>query len=588
MRFQLDLDSSSSELGPGTRREQNKHRNKLRKAPPAPNIVSDPNIRARFSRQAVNLPPVLSKSFEKFKARFALQRKTQSAKDMGTLHEVPSLDECIDIKTHLPKSPSVASSNGEAYGEASSAGSSKKSHTTSNTSDSSDDVGLCRADWKPLKELPHLNFLSILSQHVGGSIETADADYRFVNESQGGYNYVRIYELLTGPSAGRYVIKAPSVGTAARRQEKDAYMLRSEFGTIKLIRERTDCPVPDVIAYSDSLENDLGAPFILMKACSGRLAVEVWHDADDTNRWNAEDIDIPSAALYSKRTRILRSLAHAMAELQKLVFDKIGVLDFDNINTDGSPNVGPGWLWSVPLDFTEEDLLTDKPHFELPVHDSSSSFFVNRLLKEWPYNALDGGRVMVIHHLMDTFFRSEPFAKSVKPGDIKETFVLHHDDLNLQNIFCDPETGELTGIIDWERASTAPHCLGYASLPIFLTLDWYPEYSVYNDEVHNPFALTQYRKIYAEAMIEATGEEDDGKYTHKSAMYQAAHAALYGSNLGRSIPDFVRKMLYEIPELNRVDMNVYLTWLGEYWWTAGDAVKKAVSKVAAPLIVAID
>jgi hypothetical protein len=84
---------------------------------------------------------------------------------------------------------------------------------------------------------------------------------------------------------------------------------------------------------------------------------------------------------------------------------------------------------------------------------------------------------MAMHCMPDTLFRSAPFAHSSKLGDKDETFVSRHDDLNFQSILCDPETGEMTAIIDRERYSTAPRCIGYASLPIFLTSDWLPDHS---------------------------------------------------------------------------------------------------------------
>jgi hypothetical protein len=69
-------------------------------------------------------------------------------------------------------------------------------------------------------------------------------------------------------------------------------------------------------------------------------------------------------------------------------------------------------------------------------------------------------RVMATHHVLDALFRTSPLASSIKAEVHKETFVLRHADPDCQNIFCDPETGEMTSIIDWERTSTVPHYIG--------------------------------------------------------------------------------------------------------------------------------
>jgi hypothetical protein len=481
-------------------------------------------------------------------------------------------------------SPSSKISDEEFDGGKSSTNQSCGSASTTRTSESSDSY-LNRSDWEPLRALPHSNFHKILSQHVGGSIETAENDYQYCEEFEGGYNYIRIYNVLTGSNAGAYVVKIPSVGTALRWQKQDGYMLRSEFGTINFIRERTKCPVPEVIAYADTLNNDLGAPFILMKACTGVRAVEIWHGADADGRWDPDEVDFPSATLFAKRSRMLRSLAQAMAELQNLEFDKIGALDFGNVETNGMPAVGPVWLWELDP-YCPADMFTEKALSEKPVYDSSLELLMDGLEEVWPHQGKEG-RLMVIHQILDTIYRSDAFSKPTKPGCSKETFVLRHDDLNLQNIFCDPDTGEVTAIIDWERASTTSHCLGYSSLPLFLTSDWGPGYDVY-DASHSPLSLQAYREIYADAMIKATGSDGDGRYTYKSAMYQAAYAALFGSHVGGNVGDFVRKLLHEVPGLHHTDLELYLTWLGEHWEAVGSSVKQAIRKVAKPVAWTID
>jgi hypothetical protein len=103
---------------------------------------------------------------------------------------------------------------------------------------------------------------------------------------------------------------------------------------------------------------------------------------------------------------------------------------------------------------------------EAPLCNSSQDLFINALREEWRYNALHAGHVMVIQHIMDAKFQFPPFAHSSNHNDEKETFVLRFDDLYFQDMFCDPETGEVTGMIDWERCSTAPCCIGFSSLPL--------------------------------------------------------------------------------------------------------------------------
>ncbi|KAG9187962.1 hypothetical protein G6011_01885 [Alternaria panax] len=115
------------------------------------------------------------------------------------------------------------------------------------------------------------------------------------------------------------------------------------------------------------------------------------------------------------------------------------------------------------------------------------------LEEAWPRQEKEG-RLMVIHGILETFYRSDAFSKPTKPNSSKETFILHQNDLNLQNIFCDPDTSEVTIIIGWERASTVPYCLGYFAFLLWLTMDWRPDCDVYN-EVHSPLSIQAYRNI---------------------------------------------------------------------------------------------
>ncbi|KAI4916118.1 hypothetical protein J4E90_004564 [Alternaria incomplexa] len=638
------LDFSSSSKHP-----QENSQSRLRKTPPAPDIANDLQNRDRPSKQDANLPTVLSIAYEKFRARFARQRKNRNLEQADVSHEVvasqetagllPSLNVISGICTimetppelsrRLPSrenatdreesglkvvertcdnddstsvvesavvtviqrekavSPSGTNSDEEVEDYKSSTPKSDGSITSSLTSACSDGEALDRADWEPLRALDHSSFQKTLWHHLNPSAEYCADDYLFRGEFEGGYNLVRIYQVINSSNDGEYVVKIPCVGTAARWQKQDAYMMRSEFGTIKFIGERTKCPVPEVVAYDDTLDNTLGAPYILMKACTGRSASEVWHDAHPIHKdWDRDTVDFPSKDLASKRERILRSLAQAMAELRHLEFDKIGALDFDTVDANGTPAIGSLWEWDIYPDLTAEDMNIEKALTEKPVYDSSLERSMDGLLDVWPFEGHEG-RPGVVHGVLDALFRSDAFAISVKLGDSDESFVLRHDDLNLQNVFCDPDTGEVTGIIDWERASTAPRCLGYASLPKFLTLNWMPGYEVL-DAPHSPSSLQMYREIYADAMIKATGADGDGKYTSKSAMYQAAYAALFGSSEGGDIGDFVRKLLHEVPGLHHTDLDLYLTWLGEHWEAVGSSVKEAIRKVAKPVVRTID
>jgi hypothetical protein len=189
---------------------------------------------------------------------------------------------------------------------------------------------------------------------------------------------------------------------------EDAAMFLVEVDdTTKLIRERTKCPVPEVLAYDGTLTYALGAPFIIMKACVGVKANTVWfgrmYDGDN----DMENADFPSAEYLIKHRVFLESLARAMSGPRTLEFKK--TLDFNHTNTDNQRShfIGSCWHWNLDSYMTLGDLNTNKVLQEHPAHNSSSSLFISVLTTKWPYNALEGGGIMATHHILDTLYRNE-------------------------------------------------------------------------------------------------------------------------------------------------------------------------------------
>jgi hypothetical protein len=158
---------------------------------------------------------------------------------------------------------------------------------------------------------------------------------------------------------------------------------------------------------------------------------------------------MPSTATEKKRITFLRSLARIMSEIQALSFDKGGMAIF----ADGAaPTFGPMYTWGPDS--------SNKARKHTAFRSTQEYFFLgmvrllSRLTAESPPS--EDGCQQFFHILMN-----QAVFKPAAP----ETFTIHHNDLDLQNILVDDD-GNVTGIIDWDAAFIAPRCM--AAGPLFL------------------------------------------------------------------------------------------------------------------------
>ena len=128
-----------------------------------------------------------------------------------------------------------------------------------------------------------------------------------------------------------------------------------------------------------------------MKACRGIKAGDIWFDRMYNGDDDVEQAKFPSTERLAKREDFFQSLARAMAELRTLEFDKIGTLDFDFVDSDGNPSIGPCWHWRIDPDTVTGDLDTDKVLRQQPVCESSQDLFLQVLRNT--YGSPAGGRI---------------------------------------------------------------------------------------------------------------------------------------------------------------------------------------------------
>ncbi|KAI4610444.1 hypothetical protein J4E80_008208 [Alternaria sp. BMP 0032] len=384
-----------------------------------------------------------------------------------------------------------------------------------------------------------------------------------------------------------YVLKIPAHGTPKEWGINDRMMLECEAQLLKHIRHHTDCPVPEVVAYDGGLNNAIGAPYILMKKMQGMAATDLWLGQryitikSDDLHLGADD---PSPEVEQKRITFLRSLAQAMSQLATIEFPYTGVPSYEYPEDNNPKFIAPAWRWHCKMNMEEP---TSYGSFA-----SSEAFFaagLDRLCE--PENPLDsdGMTQLGVQIVMRIILSSAPFKPSTPSHieisetgygshtvPVRETFVIRHDDLDLQNILVD-EDGNVTGIIDWDACAAVPRCIGYTSMPTFLRRDWLPDYGL-GRLPHMTWAIERYREVYTQAM-EDLCQSSDVNFTRKSAMYQLVLAALDKDFRCR---DVVELLLREMPEYRRVDVNSFCRRLGQGWPAAEKALRMKMAELLKP------
>lgn len=306
-----------------------------------------------------------------------------------------------------------------------------------------------------------------------------------VETFSGSFNLVHILQL----DEAKMVIRIPISGQFGDLSGPVKEALESQVQTINYIKEHTSIPVPEVFHLDTTANNEIGAPYIAMSYISGRTVSRLWFNASG------------HTPLEERRRNILKQLAQAMSQLNRLQFDKIGSLRASSQSS--GHDIGPCYDWDEAEDRT--------------VGVASSGPFLTTIsfLKGfWAPTNNKSPYAVGAAKLLEEMLPFLPHSSE---------YVLALPDFDSQNVIADEE-GNVTGLIDWDNVQTVPSFIGCLRYPGWITRDWDPlMYGWPQDTENSPDELQKYRAYYLYEMKQALKPQgsDDYRLTEKSHIFEA-------------------------------------------------------------------
>ncbi|KAI0102576.1 kinase-like domain-containing protein [Nemania sp. FL0031] len=237
--------------------------------------------------------------------------------------------------------------------------------------------------------------------------------------------------------------------------------LLSEIATMKIIKEHTTVPLPQVFDSEATANQPFGYPYILMEYLGGHT--------------------LPQGLAFSippqHRAKVARQLANVFAELQNLTFSRIGRLwcgenidqPVEIIAMDWHPSPGP---LNTSLEY----------FYNQRQHENRETMAIYPDVPDW---------------LTACWVLKTALTHIVLEDRVRGPFPLCHLDLHYGNMLFDREYN-LTGIIDWSSSQAAP----LEQLSVCPELYTFPGLS---DEENQP--IVEFRNLVMESLKEIENQQ---------------------------------------------------------------------------------
>ncbi|KAB8346013.1 hypothetical protein FH972_023065 [Carpinus fangiana] len=215
----------------------------------------------------------------------------------------------------------------------------------------------------------------------------------------------------------------------------------NEVAVMTWLHENTTIPVPAVIRYDSSGENPIGHEFTLLEKVSGESADKLYPSLD---------ADIKKKLVLQLTAFVIELHSHSQQ------WQHVGGL---RIQSDGT--VGPGpvleeTMWQIPAiqKFWGQDETSDTLNISGPY--TCYTEYASAHLKRYQYAISKHPSLASMRDLVPRIDALISVLEKHADTLNKTRYILAHKDLHFGNVMCDPETGMITAVLDWEFSAVVP------------------------------------------------------------------------------------------------------------------------------------
>ncbi|OQD85550.1 hypothetical protein PENSOL_c100G01035 [Penicillium solitum] len=219
--------------------------------------------------------------------------------------------------------------------------------------------------------------------------------------------------------------------------------IASEIATRKLLSDVLNVPVPRVLAWSfDSANSPVGAEYIIEEKAPGVRLGPVWNQWPRKSKLQLITQDDLRSLCEEPEEANIQSATASIPDIfaiGPLTTGELWNAVRDGMNLDRGP-------WKYPSDYTRalgrNEIAYIKSH-AIP----RMNYYRSLKTQEHPDDGLT---------LLTKYMAVAPYLIPQSTNEAASNNVLMHPDLHLDNIFVDPETLQITRIVDWQSACVAP------------------------------------------------------------------------------------------------------------------------------------